>query len=114
MKTKDILELMSKLFADLKLHSLFIEEIRSLLKKELRGKESEFFRVLGTQLSNIQQFGSLVYTVDSNEKLKGLDRTYYSIHLQRSQFNVRMLIYITPNPDKPEKFFCISSKFQVQ
>lgn len=95
MKTKEILELMAKLFADLKMHPLFLKEIQHLLSKELRGKESNFFKILQTQLHNIEVFGSMIHTVDSNEKLKHSEKIFYSIHLQQSQFNVRFLIYIT-------------------
>ena len=105
MKKKDALKILVTLLDGLKLHPLFLKELQTLLEKELRGKEREFFNVLNTQLLNIKQFGPLIYTIDSNEKLKGLDRQYYSIHLQRSQFNVRMLIYI--KSDRVPLFLCI-------
>lgn len=104
MKTKEILELMAKLFADLKMHPLFLKEIRQLLSKELRGKESNFFKILSTQLHNIEVFGTMIHTVDSNEKLKNWDKTFYSIHLQQQQFNIRLLIYITD--DHMPLFLC--------
>ncbi len=94
MKKKDALKMLATMLAGLNLHPLFLKELKALLEKELRGKESEFFSILSAQLLHIKQFGPLIYTIDSNEKLKGLDKQYYSIHLQRSQFNVRMLIYI--------------------
>ena len=71
----------------------FLEELRTLLKTDLKGKESIFFKILTTQLSNIKNFGSKIYTIDSNEILQGADGHYYSIHLQKSQFNVRLIVY---------------------
>lgn len=97
MNTKDILEIMEKLFSGFLFHPKFIGEMHSLLKKELSGKEGQFFKMLGTQLSNIRNFGPMIHTIDNNEKLKGLTRTYYSIHLQNNQFNVRLIIYFHNN-----------------
>ena len=75
------------------IHPKFLEELRTLLKTDLKGKESIFFKILTTQLSNIKNFGSKIYTIDSNEILQGADGHYYSIHLQKSQFNVRLIVY---------------------
>ncbi len=102
MNTKEASKRLINIFCDFKLHRLFVDEIRKLLKKELSGKENLFFNVLITQLNNIRMFGKLINTVDSHEKLKGLDGHYYSIHLQQSQFNIRFLVYIT---DDNEVYF---------
>ena len=84
--------------------SKFLEELRTLLKTDLKGKESIFFKILTTQLSNIKNFGSKIYTIDSNEILQGADGHYYSIHLQKSQFNVRLIVYI--NDENIPYFLC--------
>lgn len=94
MDTKEIQKTLTRLFANFILHAQFIKEIKDLLKKDLRGKESPFFQSLTTQLNNIKSFGRLVYRVDNNEILKGGDGHYYSIHLENKQFNVRMIVYI--------------------
>ena len=62
------------------------------------------FKILTTQLSNIKNFGSKIYTIDSNEILQGADGHYYSIHLQKSQFNVRLIVYI--NDENIPYFLC--------
>lgn len=95
MKTKEILEELAKLFTGFIFHKRFIKELRDLLSSKLKGKEAQFFECLATQLRNIKDFGILVDQTDNNEKLKGYDGHYYSIHLQKSQFNVRLLVYIT-------------------
>ena len=61
-------------------------------------------KILTTQLSNIKNFGSKIYTIDSNEILQGADGHYYSIHLQKSQFNVRLIVYI--NDENIPYFLC--------
>lgn len=104
MNTKDMLAELAELFTSFSLHPLFIQELSFLLKKDLKGKEARFFKILSTQLNNIKTFGRSIYTVDSNEILHGADGHYYSIHLQQSQFNVRLLIYIADN-DTPY-FLC--------
>ena len=86
------------------IHPKFLEELRTLLKTDLKGKESIFFKILTTQLSNIKNFGSKIYTIDSNEILQGADGHYYSIHLQKSQFNVRLIVYI--NDENIPYFLC--------
>ena len=37
----------------------------------------------------------MIYNVDSHEQLKGADGHYYSIHLQKNQFNVRFIVHIS-------------------
>lgn len=104
MKTKEILETLKKLFSNSNVHGQFLEELRTLLKKDLNGQESDFFNCLTTQLSNIKTFGKMVYTVDSNEKLKGADGHYYSIHLTRQKFNIRFIVNI--QDDGVSYFLC--------
>lgn len=94
MNTKEILETLKNIFRGFTLHEQFLKELSSLMKKELRGKEREFFNCLTTQMSNIKNFGILVHNTDNNEKLKGADGHYFSIHLSRSQFNVRFIVNI--------------------
>lgn len=94
MNTREILETLEKLFANFVFHNLFLKELGKLLKQDLRGKEKEFFNCLTTQLDNIRTFGILVAKTDDNEKLKGADGHYFSIHMQRKQFNIRFIVYI--------------------
>ena len=95
MNTNEAIQQLLNYLQDFKVHPSFIKELSSLLKKELKGKEKKFFNILITQLKNIQEFKTMIYTVDSNEKLLGYDGNFYSIHLQQSQFNVRFLVHIT-------------------
>ena len=95
MNTKEALQLLKSYLENFAMHPLFLKELASLLKNELKGKESRFFKLLVTQLKNIQDFGIMVHTVDSNEKIQGLDGHYYSIHFTQSQFNIRFLIHIS-------------------
>lgn len=95
MNTKEAIELLQHNLGHLKIHPLFMKELSSLLKKDLKGKESHFFKILVNQLKNIEMFGILVHQTDNNEILRGLDGHFYSIHLSQSQFNVRLLIHIS-------------------
>ena len=104
MKTKDILNELAKLFSDFIFHKRFIKELFDLLSSRLRGKEAQFFDCLATQLQNIKSFGVLVDQADNNKKIKGYDGHYYSIHLKKAQFNIRLLIYITD--DSTPYFLC--------
>ena len=94
MNTKKMLVELAKLLDSLNLHPKFYEEFAALLKKDINGKEAALFKQLTTQLNNIKNMGKDVYKADSNEILKGADGHYLSIHLQGSQFNVRLLVYI--------------------
>ena len=76
-------------------HPRFFNELSKLLASDLKGKEGRFFKLLVTQLKNMQTFGVMVHTVDSNEKLHAFDGHFYSIHLQQSQFNIRILVHIS-------------------
>lgn len=76
-------------------HPRFFKELSDLLSKDLKGKEERFFKLLVTQLKNMQTFGVTVHTVDSNEILHELDGHFYSIHLKQSQFNIRLLVHIS-------------------
>lgn len=104
MNTKDILDVLTTSFMDFYLHPRFLMEIKQLLKKELSGQEACFFRILQTQLANINMFGSAIDRIDKNEKLTGNRRTYYSIHLQSKQFNIRFLLYF--KNDTTPLFLC--------
>ena len=84
--------------------SKIFRRIKNTIKNRFKGKESIFFKILTTQLSNIKNFGSKIYTIDSNEILQGADGHYYSIHLQKSQFNVRLIVYI--NDENIPYFLC--------
>jgi hypothetical protein len=95
MNTKEMLKTLSHHFSDVECHTTFLEELSKIIKKELSGKEKQVFKQLTVQLENIRSMGCLVHTADHNEKLKHLDGHYYSIHLESSQYNVRLLIYIT-------------------
>lgn len=102
MNTNDMLEELAKYLTSFSIHPKFYTELVALLKKDLKGKEAQFFKIMITQLNNIQNFGSQIYKIDSNEKLQGADGHFYSIHLQKSQFNVRFIIYID---DKDAPYF---------
>lgn len=98
MNTKEALALLKEsLLGDFNIHPRFLSELTSLLKKELKGKEKQFFKLFAVQLKNLCTFGIMAHTVDDNEKLKGFDGHYYSIHLQQKQFNIRMLVHISDN-----------------
>lgn len=94
MKKEDALELLKKVLGDFCIHKRCLKEIADLLKRDLIGKEKIFFDSLTTQLANIKTFGLLVYTLDNNEQLKGYDGHYISIHLEKKQFNIRLIVYI--------------------
>lgn len=94
MNTKEALKELRKMLGEFPAHPRFIDEVFSLLKKQLKGKESRFFNILVTQLKNIRDFGIMVHTIDSNEKIHGGDGHFYSIHLKQSQFNIRFIVYI--------------------
>lgn len=97
MKTKDVLSILLKSFSGYTFHKKFMDELVELLKTDLKGKESVFFKCLTTQLNHIKTFGMLINKVDSHEIIKGLDGHYFSIHLKQSQFNVRFLTHISNN-----------------
>ena len=58
MNTEDMLKELASLLNSFFIHPKFLEELRTLLKTDLKGKESIFFKILTTQLSNIKNFGS--------------------------------------------------------
>ena len=95
MNTRDAIHQLLIYLEVFQVHPRFIKELSALLKKELKGKEQKFFTLLITQLKNIQEFGSMIYMIDSNEKLFKNKEIFYSIHLQQAQFNVRLLIHIS-------------------
>lgn len=95
MNTKEMLKTLSQFFSDFLCHPRFLEELRNILKSDLSGKEKRLFKQLATQLMNIKTMGQMVYTADHNEIIKGADGHYYSIHLESSQYNVRLLVHIS-------------------
>lgn len=105
MNKKDILEIISNLFSNYSFHPRCISEFTELLKKDLRGKEARFFKLMTTQFNNIMTFGKMIHTVDGHEQIKGASRTYFSIHLQQNQYNIRLLIYFTET--NTPLFLCI-------
>ena len=81
-------------------HPEFIEDVRKLLRNELKGQEKKFFQGLVTQLENINSHKRGVYKIDGNEILKNIGRDSYgnlyefqSIHINSNQFNIRLIIY---------------------
>ena len=58
MNTEDMLKELASLLNSFFIHPKFLEELRTLLKTDLKGKESIFLKILTTQLSNIKNFGS--------------------------------------------------------
>ena len=95
MNKKELLEYLSELLGDYYCHPKFLRELKDVLHKNLSGKENQFFKILYQQLVNINNLKRMIYQADSHEVLKHASRPYFSIHLQNSQFNVRMLIHIT-------------------
>lgn len=95
MNTKELLKLLSEQFSGYVCHVSFLEELYSILRKDLSGKEKQLFKQLAAQLENIRKMGRMVYMADRNERLKGKGSRYYSIHLSSAQYNVRLLVYIT-------------------
>lgn len=97
MKTKEMLNMLARQFSGFYCHPLFLKELKQILEKNVKGKEAQLFKQLTAQLENIKCMGRLVSQADHNEIIKGADGHYYSIHLENSQYNVRLLIYITDN-----------------
>ncbi|MCD8124711.1 MAG: hypothetical protein LUE23_06710 [Lachnospiraceae bacterium] len=106
MNTQDMLELLYNALSlsGFIFHNQFLEELTELLKKDLKGKESIFFKQLTTQLKNIKSFGADIGKVDGHERLKGGGGHYHSIHFKHSQFNVRFIIRI--DSDGVTYFLC--------
>ena len=97
MNTKDALKQLSDLFDnyDFIFRNKFLEELHALLFSELKGKESKFFKCLTNQLKYVHDFGVLVHKTDGHEQIKGFDGHYYSIHIERKEFNIRFLVHIS-------------------
>ena len=53
----------------------------------------------------LASYGVAIANIDSHERLKEKGRDFFSIHLQRKQFNVRFLVYI----DNSGKSFLLSA-----
>lgn len=97
MNKDEAFKLLELYLGEFEKHPLFIKELQDLLKKELKGKEKQFFPMLITQLNNLRSFGIAIAQVDGHERLKGDGCDFYSIHIQRKEFNVRLLVYIAGN-----------------
>ena len=97
MNTKEALKQLATLLYgyDFIFHPKFIDELRSLLCKELKGKEAKFFKCLTNQLKYVHDFGILVHQTDGHEQIKGFDGQYYSIHIEGKEFNIRFLVHIS-------------------
>ncbi len=94
MNYKEAIEQLTTLFSGYSFHLKFLEELAALLKKDLKGKESAFFKCLINQLNYLKDHGRNVHLTDGHEQIKGFDGHFYSIHVQQKGFNVRFLIYI--------------------
>jgi hypothetical protein len=78
-------------------HPKCLDEFAELIKKDLKGKEAAFFRLLRVQLGYIVEFRHDINRVDSHERLKHSGTSLYSIHLRQSQFNIRLIIAFAPD-----------------
>lgn len=72
-------------------HPLFMKEFKQLLS-DASGNEKEIFALLVKQLNFMKTLKNQVYTADSNEIIRYLDREYYSLHLSGKNFNLRLLM----------------------
>ena len=104
-------EKLSKSFGDLKVleeidQHVNFGEVVSIIGPSGSGK-STFLRCLN--LLEKPDSGHIYFEgVDITDKKINIDKHRQKMGMVFQHFNV------FPNPDKPEKFFCISSKFQVQ
>ena len=105
MNKNELLEQLKELLLQFRFHPKCIEELRILLQKDLNGKEKQFFKSLSTQLNYIKEFQKKVDQVGANEKLKGFDQDFYSIHIKSKQYNVRLLMAFDQN--ESPAFLCI-------
>lgn len=78
-------------------HKKCIEELQSIILKNVTGHEKQVFGILMKQLAFVKDMGKKVYEADSNEILKntGANRDFYSIHIQNKTVNIRMLMAFT-------------------
>ena len=95
MNKKAALEQLINALSGFEVHPRFLREMSDLLKGTLAGKERPFFELLRWQLTNVINFGVAVDSVDGNERLKGADGRFYSIHIHGAQFNVRLIVHIS-------------------
>ena len=105
MNKDEAIKLLEENLGDFKIHPLFFKELATLLQKDLKGKEKQFFDTLIKQLGYLASYGVAIANIDSHERLKEKGRDFFSIHLQRKQFNVRFLVYI----DNSGKSFLLSA-----
>ncbi|MCD8326181.1 MAG: hypothetical protein LUC90_05710 [Lachnospiraceae bacterium] len=94
MNKKEAFDLLCETLTDYSFHPLFLKELGELLNKDLKGKEKVFFKCLTVQLNYINTFGTMVHTTAGHEQIHGFNGCYYSIHVEQSQFNVRLLVHI--------------------
>ena len=93
MNSQDALRDLAAQLQNFIVHEQCIKEFSLLLKKELSGKADVFLAVLTTQLKHLADLGPLITKIDDHEKLKyNTLIDIYSIHLKRSQFNIRLLV----------------------
>lgn len=105
MNKDEALKLLEEYLGDFKIHPLFLKELATLLQKDLKGKERQFFETLIRQLDYLTSYGVAIANIDSHERLQGKGHDFFSIHLQRKQFNIRFLVYI----DNSGKSFLLSA-----
>ena len=105
MNTTELFEQLEELFQQFQFHPKCIKELRNLFQKDLSGKEKQFFKSLSTQLNYIKEFGTSIDQVGANEKLKGFNQDFYSIHIKGKQYNIRLLMAFDQN--KIPAFLCI-------
>lgn len=80
-------------------HRFFIKELADLVT-DAKGHEKELFMLLVKQLCFVSALKRQVHLADSNEKIKYLEKEYYSLHLSAKNFNIRMLMTFD-NDDNP-------------
>ena len=97
MNKDEALKLLEEYLGNFAIHPLFFKELTALLQKDLKGKEKQFFDILIRQLGYLSCYGLAIASIDSHERLQGDGHDFFSIHLQRQQFNIRFLVYIDNN-----------------
>lgn len=97
MNKDEALKLLEEYLGNFEIHPLFFKELTALLQKDLKGKEKQFFDILIRQLGYLSCYGLAIASIDSHERLQGDGHDFFSIHLQRQQFNIRFLVYIDNN-----------------
>ena len=62
MNTEDMLKELASLLNSFLIHPKFLEELRTLLKTDLKGKESIFFKIDGKK--GVKRYETVVYWCD--------------------------------------------------